>query len=98
MYIYFENSVIATEICDCAYGKSFDDVTSGVNELLVQVLHQMWMLYDNFWNIASSPQVATPVKLEQISLCADHGFTGLQAIDQSWYKKNHKHPLVVRIT
>ena len=76
--------VIAAEICDCVYRKSFDDVTSGVNELFVQVLHQMWMLYDNFRNITSSPQVATPVKLEQISLRADHVVTGLQAINQSW--------------
>ena len=73
--------VIAAGISDCVYRKSFDDVTSGVNELLVQVLHQMWMLYDNFRNIASSPQVATPVKLEQISLRADHVLTGLQPIN-----------------
>ena len=78
------NLVIAAEICDGAHGKGFDNVTSGVNELLVQVLHQMGMLYDNFRNVASSPQVATPVKLEQISLRADHVVTGLQAINQSW--------------
>ena len=79
--MYVGDLVIAAEICDCVYRKSFDDVTSGVNELLVQVLHQMWMLYDNFRNITSSPQVATPVKLEQISLRADHVLTCLQPVN-----------------
>ena len=79
--MYAHNLAVAAAICNCAYGKSFDDVTSGVNELLVQVLHQMGMLYDNFRNVASSPQVTTPVKLEQISLRADHVLTCLQPVN-----------------
>jgi hypothetical protein len=57
-------------------GEGLDHIRAGVNELTVELSHNLRMLEYNLRYECSSLQVASPLALEEITLGADDGALG----------------------